>query len=113
MEAHRMDLDAFFKPKSVAVIGVSREPRKFGHVIFKNFVGSEFEGKTYPVNPKAENILGFKAYSNLKEIPDELDLAVIAVPALIVPSTIDEGLPKNVKPPVIIAGGFKETGEKD
>jgi acetyl coenzyme A synthetase (ADP forming)-like protein len=112
MEAHRMDLDAFFKPKSVAVIGVSREPRKFGHVIFKNFVGSEFEGKTYPVNPKAESIMGFKVYPSLKEIPDEVDLAVIAIPAPIVPNAIDECLSKKVKAAVIISGGFKEASGK-
>ena len=92
-----MSLDAFFKPESVAVIGASREPRKFGHVIFKNFVESEFKGKTYPVNPKAETILGFKAYPSLKEIPSELDLAVIAVPAQAVPGIIDECVSKGVK----------------
>lgn len=107
-----MDLESFFKPKSVAIIGASREPRKFGHVIFKNFVESEFIGKTYPVNPKAENILGFKAYPSVKDIPDELDLAVIAVPAAIVPYAIDECLSKNVKAAVIISGGFREVGEK-
>jgi len=107
-----MDLDPFFKPKSVAVIGASREPRKFGHVIFKNFVESEFMGKIYPVNPKAENILGSKAYPSVKEVPNELDLAVIAVPAPIVPSIIDECLSKNVKAAVIISGGFREIGEK-
>jgi acetyl coenzyme A synthetase (ADP forming)-like protein len=107
-----MGLEAFFKPKSVAVIGASRESRKFGHVIFKNFARSEFEGKTYPVNPKAENILGFKVYPSLKEIPDEVDLAVIAIPAPIVSSAIEDCLSKNVKAAVIISGGFKETGEK-
>lgn len=107
-----MSLDAFFKPRSVAVIGASREARKFGHVIFKNFVASEFEGKTYPVNPKAENILGSKVYPTLKEIPDEIDLAVIAVPAPLVPSAVDECLTKNVKASVIISGGFKEASEK-
>jgi acetyl coenzyme A synthetase (ADP forming)-like protein len=107
-----MGLEAFFKPKSVAVIGASREPRKFGHVIFKNFARSKFEGKTYPVNPKAENILGFKVYPSLKEIPDEVDLAVIALPASIVSSAINDCLSKNVKAAVIISGGFKETGEK-
>jgi acetyl coenzyme A synthetase (ADP forming)-like protein len=107
-----MDLEPFFKPKSVAVIGASREPRKFGHVIFKNFVESEFIGKTYPINPNAENILGSKAYHSLEEVPSELDLAVIAVPASIVPSIIDECLSKNVKAAVIISGGFREVGEK-
>ncbi len=107
-----MDLELFFKPRSVAVIGASREPRKFGHVIFKNFVESEFNGKTYPINPKAENILDSKAYQSVKEIPDELDLAVIAVPAPIVPSVIDECLSKNVKAAVIISGGFREIGDR-
>jgi len=107
-----MSLDAFFKPDSVAVIGASREPRKFGHVIFKNFVESEFKGKAYPVNPKAESILGFKAYPNLKAIPSELDLAVIAVPAPSVPSIIEECVSKNVKAAIIISGGFREIGKK-
>ena len=107
-----MSLEAFFKPKSVAVIGASREPRKFGHVIFKNFVESEFTGKTYPVNPKADVILGCKAYHSLKEIPAELDLAVISVPAPSVPGLIDECVSKNVKAAVIVSGGFREIGEK-
>jgi len=107
-----MDLEPFFKPKSVAVVGASREPRKFGHVIFKNFIESEFTGKTYPVNPKAEKILGRKVYPSLMEVPGELDLAVIAVPAPIVPSAVDECLSKNVKAAVIISGGFKEVGER-
>ena len=107
-----MDLEPFFKPRSVAVIGASREPRKFGHVIFKNFVESEFKGKAYPINPKAESILGLKAYPTLKDVPNELDLAIVAVPAPIVPSAIDECLSNNVKAAVIISGGFREIGAK-
>jgi acetate---CoA ligase (ADP-forming) len=105
-------LNAFFNPKSVAVIGVSREPRKFGHVIFKNFVDSGFEGKIYAINPKAETILGVKAYSTINEIPGDVELAVIAVPATLVPGQIDACVSKRVKAAVIISGGFKETGEK-
>jgi acetyl coenzyme A synthetase (ADP forming)-like protein len=105
-----MSLEPFFKPKTVAVIGVSRHPRKFGHVIFKNFIDSEYSGKVIPVNPKAEEILGTKAYTSVKEIPDEVDLAVIAVPAAAVPSVVDECLAKGVKAAVIISGGFKEIG---
>ena len=89
-----MDPNLFFKPKSVAVVGASREPRKFGHVIFKNFTDSEFKGKVYPINPKVDSILGFKTYPNLKEVPGKIDLAVIAVPAFVVPSVIDECLSK-------------------
>ncbi len=111
-EEHQIDLEPFFKPRSVAVIGAAREPRKFGHVIFKNFVESEFSGKAYPINPKAKEILGFTAYPSIREVPSELDLAVIAVPATTVPSTIDECVANNVKAAVIISGGFKEVGEK-
>jgi len=107
-----MTLEAFFKPKSVAVIGASREPRKFGHVIFKNFVESEFKGKTYPVNPKADYILGLKAYAHLKDVPSQVDLAVISIPAPFVPSAIDECVSKKVKAAIIVSGGFKEIGEK-
>jgi len=107
-----MNLEPFFKPKSVAVIGASREARKFGHVIYKNFIDSEFSGKTFPINPKADNILGFKAYPTLMDVPSDIDLAIIAVPAPIVPSAIDECLSKKVKAAVIISGGFGEIGEK-
>jgi len=107
-----MELDSFFKPAAVAVIGASREPRKFGHVIYKNFIESEFAGKTYPINPKAENILGSKAYPTLLDVPSDVELAIIAIPAPIVPSAIDECLSKKVKAAVIISGGFREIGEK-
>ena len=107
-----MSLEAFFKPRSVAVIGASREPRKFGHVIFKNFVESEFKGKTYPVNPKADLILGFKAYARLNDIPSEVDLAVISLPAPLVLGAIDECVSKDVKAAIIVSGGFKEIGER-
>ena len=57
------NLEHFFKPRSVAVIGASRKPRKFGHVIFKNFIDSEYKGHTYPINPNINKVLGFKTYS--------------------------------------------------
>jgi len=95
-----MSLEPFFKPKSVAVVGASKQPRKFGHVIFKNFVESECAR-------------GFKAYPTVKEVPNELDLVIIAVPASAVPSIVDECVSKEVKTAVIISGGFKEVGEKE
>jgi len=107
-----MSLEPFFNPKTVAVVGVSRQARKVGHVIFKNFIDSEFEGKVFPVNPKADKILNSKAYPSVKEIPGELDLVVIAVPAASVPSVIDDCLSKEVKAVVIVSGGFKEIGNE-
>ena len=110
--SNRKDLDPFFKPRSVAIVGASREPRKFGHVIFRNFVESEFEGETYPVNPQTENIMGYKSYDSVLNIKSELDLAVIAIPAARVPAVIDDCISQNVKAAVIVSGGFKEVGEK-
>jgi acetyl coenzyme A synthetase (ADP forming)-like protein len=107
-----MALEPFFNPKTVAVVGASRKPRKFGHVIFKNFVDSEFKGNVYPINPEAETILGLKAYTSVVDVPDELDLTVIAVPAPKVPSIVDDCVSKDVKAAVIISGGFKEVGGK-
>ncbi len=83
-----MKLEAFFKPNSIAVVGASREPEKVGHRIFRNLVESGFKGKLYPINPKADEILGIKCYGNVSDVPDQIDLAVIAVPAKIVPTLV-------------------------
>jgi acyl-CoA synthetase (NDP forming) len=63
------DLKNFFEPKSVAVIGVSREPNKVGHVLFKNLVEGGFKGRVYPVNPNLDEVLGFSVYKSLRELP--------------------------------------------
>ncbi len=103
-------LDCFFSPKSVAVIGVSRNPKKVGHVIFRNFVEGRFRGKLYPVNPKVSDILGYKSYPSVLKIPGKIDLAVISVPAKIVPMVMKECGKKRIPAVIIISGGFKEIG---
>jgi acetyl coenzyme A synthetase (ADP forming)-like protein len=105
-----MTLKSFFEPSSVAVIGASREPGKLGHEIFKNIVEAGYKGKLYPVNPKAADVLGIKCYSSIREVPDEVELAVIVVPARFVPSVISDCGEKGVKAAVVISGGFGETG---
>jgi len=105
-----MTLKSFFEPSSVAVIGASREPGKLGHEIFKNIVDAGYKGKLYPVNPKAADVLGIKCYSSIREVPDEVELAVIVVPARFVPSVISDCGEKGVKAAVVISGGFGETG---
>lgn len=97
----------FFRPRSAAVIGASRDPRKFGHIIFRNLLEST---KVYPVNPKAEEVLGEKCYPSVKEIPGPVDLAVIALPAKHVVSAVGECRDKDVKAAVIITAGFAESG---
>ena len=69
-----MNLNAFFKAKSIAVIGASRDTRKVGHVIVRNLVDEGYKGKVYPVNPNAEDILGMKAYPSVTNIKDKVEL---------------------------------------
>ncbi|UCG95737.1 MAG: CoA-binding protein [archaeon] len=104
-----MTLDKFFNPKSVCIIGASRNPRKIGHVILRNFTET-FGGKIYPVNPKAKKILGLKCYHSLEKIKGKVDLAVIALPAQIVPYILEECGEKGVKNCIIVSSGFRETG---
>jgi len=107
-----MKLDAFFNPKSIAVIGASREPQKVGHRVFRNLIKSGFHGGLYPINPNANKLLGFKCYKSVLDVPDHIDLAVIVVPARIVPSVVEECGLKGVKGIVIISAGFSEVGRE-
>ena len=107
-----MRLEAFFNPKTVAVIGASREEGKVGHRIFRNMVESGFKGRLYPVNPNAQEILGYKCYRSVKDVEDDVDLAIIAVPARIVLSVAEECGRKGVKGLIVISAGFSETGRE-
>lgn len=105
-------LDCIFHPKSVAVIGASRQPGSVGHSLLANIIDSRFQGIVYPVNPKAGGILGFKTYPSVLDIPDPVDLAVVIVPAPYVAQVLDDCGQKGIKAAVTISAGFKETGEK-
>lgn len=107
-----MSIRKLFEPNSVAVVGASRNPEKLGHKILKNLVEAGFEGKIYPVNPEADEILGLKCYSSLEEAPKKTQLAVIAVPAEVVPEVLKECSDNNVKNVVVISSGFSEIGEE-
>ncbi len=106
------DLAFFFEPKSVAVIGASRNPLKFGHFLLRNLVDLGFEGKVFPVNPNAEEILGLKAYPRIDLIKNKIDVATIIVPASKVPQVMEDCADKHVKGVVICSSGFRETGKK-
>ncbi|RLF87238.1 CoA-binding protein [Thermococci archaeon] len=99
-----------FEPNSVAVIGASRDPKAWGHVILKNIISYGFEGKVYPINPKADSLLGLKCYPDIRTVPDDVDLAIVAVPAKIVPSVMEVCVEKGVKVAVVITAGFSEIG---
>lgn len=103
------NIDYFFNPRSIAVIGASRNPKKFGHIIFKNLL----DKKVYPINPKAEEILGKKCYEDINDIKGPVDLAVIVVPAREVVQAVADCNRKDVKACVIISAGFAESGNSE
>ena len=97
-------------PTSVAVIGASVEPGKVGHVAFANLLAAAFTGTVYPVNPEHRSVRGVRAYASVLDIPDPVDLALVAVPAEAVESVLDACLAKGVKTLLIVSGGFGEAG---
>jgi acetyl coenzyme A synthetase (ADP forming)-like protein len=101
-----------FEPRSVAVLGASRERGKIGAEILHNLLSAGFHGRIFPVNPKAESIEGLPCFARLTEVPDEVDLAVIVVPAASVPAAIDDCIAHRVKAIIVITAGFSETGEE-
>lgn len=105
-------LDCLFRPKSVAVIGASPTPGKLGYDILSNVINAGFAGPIYPVNPKADTILGLTAFKNIGDISPPPDLAVIIIPARAVPGTIEQCGAAGVKAAVVITGGFAEAGEE-
>ena len=114
MEEALKKMNAFFNPRSVAIVGATKKVDKAGHVIFKNFSTNKlhgvFKGELYAVNPKEDSILNFKCYPSLAAIPGTVDLIVIIVPATTVPSVMEEAAAKKVKAAIIISAGFKEVG---
>jgi acetyl coenzyme A synthetase (ADP forming)-like protein len=104
------DLEPFFNPGGVAVVGASEKKTSIGGVIFRNLLKPGFKGRAYPVNPRASEVLGIKCYDRLTAIPDPVDLAILATPAGLAPNLMADCEAKTVKAVVIISGGFKETG---
>lgn len=105
-------LDKMFYPKSVAVVGASEVPVKWGNLILTSILGWEYKGKVFPVNPKKDQILGIKSYPSLTAIPDEVDLAVLVIPAPHIPVVMRECAAKGITAVVIISSGFREMGEE-
>lgn len=109
-ETIHQDLAPFFSPKGVAIIGASQDPQKLSHGILKNMTLYGYTGGIYPVNPKADQILGLPAYANIADVPDPLDLAVVVLPAPMTPSVLQACGERGIKAVIIISGGFKEVG---
>jgi len=103
-------MNRMMRPNSVAVIGASSENGKIGNSVMKNLINGGYAGEIYPINPKADEILGKKAYKSIADVPGEVDVAVFAVPAKFVPQALREVGEKNVPAAVLIPSGFGETG---
>ena len=104
-----MSNSIFFSPKSIAIIGASEKPG-VGKTIFYN-IAKHFKGKIYPVTPSNPTVGGLTAYKNVLDIPDSIDLAVVAAPSKFTPSVMEEVGKKRIKGAIIVSAGFKEVGE--
>ncbi|MDN5917132.1 MAG: acetate--CoA ligase family protein, partial [Pseudonocardia sp.] len=104
-------MERLMRPRAVAVIGASAEDGKIGNSVMKNLINGGYAGTIYPVNPKADQILGITAYKTVADIPGEVDVAVFAVPAKFVIPAVEEVGRKGIPAAVLIPSGFAETGQ--
>jgi acetyl coenzyme A synthetase (ADP forming)-like protein len=100
----------FFRPTSVAVVGASRDPSGIGRRVLDSLLRNEFRGTVYPVNPKAGEIEGLRAYASVRDLPGPVDLAVVAVPREAVLGVADDCAARGVRALVVITAGFAEAG---
>jgi acetate---CoA ligase (ADP-forming) len=107
------DIKYLFEPRSVAIIGASRDPSKIGYKFVQNITSSGFTGKVFPVNPEGGEILGQKVFKSVEDIPSDIDIACIVIPAKLVFNCIQSCANKAVKFGVIIASGFAEVGNSE
>ena len=105
-------IESFFTPKKVAVIGASRDPHKLGYGVIRNLLKYKFKGEIFPVNKNASEILDIPCYSSIEELPDGVDLAVVVLPASVVPKIIEQCGSKGIKNAIVVSGGFSETGKE-
>jgi acetyl coenzyme A synthetase (ADP forming)-like protein len=103
-------MNRIMKPNALAVIGASAEDGKIGNSVMKNLINGGYQGKIYPIHPKAEEILGHKAYKSVKDVPGVIDVAVFAIPAKFVAQALTEVGEKKIPGAVLIPSGFAETG---
>jgi len=111
--AEARSIERMLTPGSVAVIGASTDPKKIGHVVFANLMAYGFAGPVYPVHPGARHIGGVRAYPTVLDVPDDVDLAVVAVPAAGVVDVVEQCGHKGVRGVVVMSGGFAERDPAD
>ncbi|WP_216695094.1 bifunctional acetate--CoA ligase family protein/GNAT family N-acetyltransferase [Dietzia psychralcaliphila] len=108
--AEARSLARVLTPASVAVIGASDQVGKIGHTVLRNLIGNGFSGPVYPVNSDATSVQSVRAYASVRDIPDPVDLAVVAVPAASMSEVLDDCLSKGVSTLVVISAGFSDVG---
>ena len=106
-------MNRIMRPRSVAVIGASAEDGKIGNSVMKNLINGGYQGKIYPIHPKADEILGRRAFRSVKDVPETIDVAVFAIPAKFVAGALTECGEKGIPGAVLIPSGFAETGNDD
>ena len=112
LRSEQQPLSALFAPETVAVIGATDRPGSVGRTLLWNLISNPFGGTIFPVNPKRNSVLGIKAYPSIQEVPEEVDLVVIATPAATVPGLIGDCADAGVKGAIVLSAGFREAGEK-
>jgi acetyl coenzyme A synthetase (ADP forming)-like protein len=106
-------MNRIMNPKAVAVIGASDETGKIGNSVMKNLINGGYKGQIYPIHPKADTIMGHKAYKSVKDVPGEIDAAVFAIPAKLVAGALIECGEKKIAGAILIPSGFAETGNHE
>src|SRR6266496_4590460 len=99
-------------PCSVAILGASRAPHKWGHVAAKQLIAGGFPGNIYLINPSVPDVLGRATYASMRDVPAQVDLAIIATAFSLVPQSVEDCIAHGVKGIVIITAGFSETGQE-
>jgi acetyl coenzyme A synthetase (ADP forming)-like protein len=114
MDSIETQMDRFFNPKSVAIIGASRRPGRIGHIVVEQMVAAKYPGRLYLINPKAakegHHILGIKTYASIKDCGGPIELAIIVIPAKYVPIVMQDCVEMKVPNVIIVSGGFRESG---
>ena len=106
-------MNRIMKPKAIAVIGASNEEGKIGNSVMKNLVNGGYQGKIFPINPKSDTVLDLPAYQAITDVPEDVDVAVFAVPAKFVAGALEQCGEKGVAGGILIPSGFAETGNQE
>ncbi|GAG33224.1 unnamed protein product, partial [marine sediment metagenome] len=108
MDIKLSNMNRLFEPRSIAVIGASDKPTKLGFHVMLSLTKGGFPGRITPINPGSSEIMGLRALPSITDLPDDIDLAIVVLPAHMIPGIFEECLAKGVKGIVLITAGFKE-----